>query len=120
MSDENREVLSVLPICGAQSPEATWAGLSVSGLVARPRDLDAAGLSRLAQGEMVDDFRCVSGWVAPDQRWEGVPVAALLDDAGPLPEGRYVGFTSATPWECRCPRRERPACSWRCDTTTLR
>lgn len=91
---ENREVLSVLPVCGAQSPESTWAGLSVSGLVARPRNLDSDGLSRLAQGEMVDDFRCVSGWVAPDQRWEGVPVSALLDDAAPLPEAQYVGFTS--------------------------
>ena len=94
MSDENREVLKVLPVCGAQSPDAAWGGLNVSGLVARPRRLDAEGLARLAQGEVVDDFRCVSGWVAPDQRWEGVPLATLLDDAGPLPEAQYVGFTS--------------------------
>ena len=46
------------------------------------------------KGEVVDDFRCVSGWVIPDQRWEGVPLASLLDDARPLPEARYVGFTS--------------------------
>ena len=94
MSDDNREVLSVLPLCGAQSPDAAWGVLSIGGLVARPRNLDADGLARLAQGEMVDDFRCVSGWVAPDQRWEGVPVAALLEDADPLPEATHVGFTS--------------------------
>ena len=94
VSDENREVLNVLPVCGAQTPDSTWKGLSIGGLVTRPRELDTEGLSRLAQGEIVDDFRCVSGWVAPDQRWEGVPLSELLDDAGPLPESRYVGFSS--------------------------
>ena len=94
MSDENREVLTVLPVCGAQNPDAAWAGLTVTGLVAQPRSLDADGLTRLSQGEVVDDFRCVSGWVAPDQHWEGVPLTTLLDEAGPLPEAHYVGFTS--------------------------
>lgn len=94
MSEENRDVLQVLPVCGAENPDAAWSGLSIGGLVHQPRDLDAEGLSRLAQGEIVDDFRCVSGWVAPDQRWEGVPLAELLDGAGPLPEAQYVGFTS--------------------------
>ena len=94
MSYENREALNVLPVCGAQTPDISWTGLAIGGLVASPRELDSAGLSRLAQGEIVDDFRCVSGWVAHDQRWEGVPLADLLQDAGPLPEARYVGFTS--------------------------
>ncbi len=94
MSDENKDALNVLPVCGAQSPDAAWAGLSIGGLVARPRQLDVAGLSRLAQGEMTGDFRCVSGWVAPDQRWEGVAVADLLNDVSPLPDATYVGFTS--------------------------
>ena len=94
MSEETRNAQTVLPVCGAQNPDAAWNGLSIGGLVARPRDLDAQGLSRLAQGELVDDFRCVSGWVAHDQHWEGVPLSDLLSDAGPLPEARYVGFTS--------------------------
>ena len=94
MSEDNREVQTVLPVCGAQNPDAAWRGLSIGGLVDRPRELDASGLFRLAQGELVDDFRCVSGWVAPDQHWEGVPLAELLNDAAPLPEATYVGFTS--------------------------
>ena len=94
MSEENRETLQVLPVCGAESPDASWNGLAIGGLVARPRELDTEGLSKLVQGEIVDDFRCVSGWVAPDQRWEGVPLVDLLEDAGPLPEAQYVGFTS--------------------------
>ena len=94
MSDDNRVTLNVLPVCGSQTPDAAWNGLSIGGLVAQTRELDADGLSRLAQGEIVDDFRCVSGWVAPDQRWEGVPLVDLLNDAGPLPDAQYVGFTS--------------------------
>ncbi len=94
MSDENRDVLNVLPVCGAETPDAAWSGLNIGGLVSRPRELDIESLARLSQGEIVDDFRCVSGWVAPDQRWEGVPIADLLDDAGPLDNARYVGFTS--------------------------
>ena len=94
MSGNDDEALKALPVCGAESPDAAWSRLSIGGLVARPRTLDADGLARLAQGEMVDDFRCVSGWVVPGQRWEGVAVANLLDDAAPLPEARYVGFTS--------------------------
>ena len=94
MTDENRDVLKVLPVCGAENPETAWHGLAIGGLVARPREFDATGLALLAQGEIVDDFRCVSGWVAPDQRWEGVPLGDLLEYATPLPEARYVGFTS--------------------------
>ncbi len=93
-SDNEREVLAVLPVCGAENPDAAWLQLAIGGLAARPRVLDVDALSSLSRGEMVDDFRCVSGWVAPDQRWEGVPVSDLLDDAGPLPEAQYVGFTS--------------------------
>ena len=94
MSDNDGDSLNVLPVCGAESPDAAWIQLSVGGLVARPRVLDVEALSRLSQGGMVGDFRCVSGWVIPDQHWEGVPVADLLDDASPLPEARFVGFTS--------------------------
>ncbi len=94
MNEENGDVQVVLPVCGAQNPDAAWKGLSIGGLVARPREFDVQGLSRLAQGELVDDFRCVTGWVAHDQHWEGVPLADLLRDVGPLPQARYVGFTS--------------------------
>ena len=94
MSDNDGDALNVLPVCGAQNPDGAWSQLSVGGMVTRPRVLNVGALSKLSQGEMVDDFRCVSGWVAPDQRWEGVPVSDLLKDAGPDAEAQYVGFTS--------------------------
>ncbi len=94
MSDRDSDALKILPVCGAENPDTAWSQLSVGGLVTRPRVLDVEALSRLAQGEMVDDFRCVSGWVVPGQRWEGVALSDLLDDAAPLPEAQYVGFTA--------------------------
>ena len=94
MSSNDSDALNVLPVCGAESPDRAWMQLSVGGLVTSPLVLDVAALSKLSQGEMVGDFRCVSGWVIPDQHWEGVPVSDLLDEVGPLPEARYVGFTS--------------------------
>ena len=96
--NDNRDVLKVLPVCGAENPDSTWQGLAIGGLVQRPREFDTAGLAQLAQGEIVDDFRCVSGWVAPDQRWEGVPLRDLLEYAAPLPEAQYVAsLPEATP-----------------------
>lgn len=94
MSDNAGEILKVLPVCGDTSPQSEWSQLKIGGLVAQPRTLDAVDLSNLAAGEMTDDFRCVSGWVAPGQHWEGVSVAELLAAAAPLPEARYVGFTA--------------------------
>lgn len=86
--------LAVLPVCGADSPSAAWTQLSIGGLVAHPRQFGAGELARLAQGELVGDFQCAAGWVAPGQRWEGVPVAALLAAAGPTAAAQWVGFVS--------------------------
>ena len=85
---------AALPVCGADSPSAVWSQLSIDGLVARPRQLAADELARLAQGELVGDFQCAAGWVAPGQRWEGVAVADLLADAGPTAAAQWVGFVA--------------------------
>lgn len=94
MSDANDEILEQLPVFADVTPEGEWRQLRVEGLVARPLALDWDGLKALAQGELVDDFRCVDGWVVRDQRWEGVPLAALLGIAGPLDGADYVAFSA--------------------------
>ena len=77
-----------------------WPGLSVEGLVKRPQHYTAAGLAALthltdADAAITDDFRCVEGWTAPGQHWEGVPLRRLLDAAGPLPAARYAAISAA-------------------------
>ena len=71
-----------------------WPGLRVAGLVSRPTVFTAAELADLTRRSIVADFRCVEGWTAPDQHWEGVPLSALLDIAGPLPGARYAAVSA--------------------------
>ena len=40
--------------------------------------------------EVVSDFHCVTRWSTFDNRWEGVPVRAILSRAVPAPEARFV------------------------------
>ncbi len=94
MSGPTERVLDQLPVFSDVTPEYDWQRLRIDGLVAHPQTLDRAALAGLAQGRLTDDFRCVEGWVAPGQRWEGVPVAALLGLAGPLPEAGHVAFSA--------------------------
>lgn len=64
--------------------------LEVDGLVERPVSWTAEEIRRWPAEERVWDLNCVWGWVRPACRWEGVPGAALIDAAGPLPEARFV------------------------------
>lgn len=72
-----------------------WPGLKVEGLVERPIVFSAAELIELTRQTIVDDFRCVEGWSAPGQEWEGVPLAVLLDVARPLPTARFAAIAAA-------------------------
>jgi DMSO/TMAO reductase YedYZ molybdopterin-dependent catalytic subunit len=94
MTEPTEKVLEQLPVFPDVTPDGEWCSLSVEGLVATPLDLGQDDLTALGRGELVDDFRCVEGWVVPDQQWEGIPVAALVDMAGPLAEAAYVAFSA--------------------------
>ena len=72
-----------------------WGGLLIDGLVSRPQHYTAARLAALTDAAITDDFRCVEGWTAPGQQWQGVPLRRLLDAAGPLPTARYAAISAA-------------------------
>lgn len=72
-----------------------WMGLRVDGLVAAPRTFSAADLEALTAAMLTDDFRCEEGWVVDSQRWEGVPLAELLQVVRPLPLARYAKVSAA-------------------------
>jgi sulfoxide reductase catalytic subunit YedY len=66
----------------------------VGGLVAKPMELDADDLlRRYPLEERVYRMRCVEAWsmVIP---WLGFPLAALLRDADPSSDAKYVVFTT--------------------------
>ncbi len=56
--------------------------ITVDGEVARPRTWTAADVAALPQEEVVRDIHCVTRWSRFDMSFRGVPVAALLDEAG--------------------------------------
>lgn len=81
---------------------ATWR-LSITGMVARPRAYTHDELLALPMAEAMVTLACVSndvgGHLVANARWRGVPLAALLDDAGVDPEATQLvgeatdGFT---------------------------
>lgn len=77
--------------------------LEIAGLVARPLTLDLAGLNALGEVDIPLDIHCVTGWSALDQQFKGVPLARVLEQAGPLAEATHAvlksqdGYTTNLP-----------------------
>lgn len=92
MSEERR--LERLPVFPDVVPDAPWRSLAIDGLVSKPLTLSESGLAAIAQRKFTGDFRCVEGWVAPDQRWQGIPLSGLLTLAGALPEARFLACSA--------------------------
>ena len=93
---EHASVYDALPVFDNHygRPEV-WPGLRVDGLVERPAVFSAAELLELTRQTIVDDFRCVEGWSAPGQEWEGVPLAVLLDLVKPLSTARFAAVATS-------------------------
>ena len=68
--------------------------LEVGGLVASPRQFSLEELRALPARSQITRHDCVEGWSAIG-KWEGVPLATLLDSAGLRPQARYVVFRCA-------------------------
>ncbi len=76
--------------------------LAIDGLVARRLVLDAQALRALPAAELAADFHCEEGWVVPGLHWRGVPISAVVAEAGPSAGARYLavasgGFVAALP-----------------------
>lgn len=65
--------------------------LSVEGRVAKPRHYTLAELKGLGERTQITRHTCEEGWSAIAQ-WTGVPLSAVLKDAGILPDARFVCF----------------------------
>ncbi|MEX2375656.1 MAG: molybdopterin-dependent oxidoreductase [Dehalococcoidia bacterium] len=82
--------LDELPKHPAPAIDLATHRLRVEGRVQAPRDYSAADLAMLATGSHTEDFDCLEGWVVPDQQWEGVPLALLIEQAEPLADASLV------------------------------
>jgi len=76
---------------------ANWT-LSVDGRVSRPRTFTLAQLKALPSRTQITRHTCEEGWSAI-AKWTGVPLSAILEAAGILPDARYVKSHSADDFE---------------------
>jgi DMSO/TMAO reductase YedYZ molybdopterin-dependent catalytic subunit len=72
---------------------ADWR-LRVDGLVANPLDMPLTDLRSLPQRTQITRHDCVEGWSAIG-KWQGVPLAIVLQRATVLPAARFVVFHCA-------------------------
>src|SRR6186997_2165562 len=68
---------------------AKW-DFRVGGLVEDPLSVTWPELLALPRKEVKSDFHCVTRWSTFDNRWEGVPVPAVLERARPQREDTHV------------------------------
>lgn len=93
MHDDDLKTLTEMPVF-PRTPGSPWPGLRVDGMVGTPVTLTATDLWSLPVKEVVQDFSCEEGWVAVGQRWQGVPVATLLDLSEVDSRTRFVRFSA--------------------------
>ncbi len=71
----------------------TW-NFSINGLVDRSATWNWEQFLTLARTVQVSDFHCVTGWSVYKNTWEGIPLSALLKQAGLKPNAKFVKFYS--------------------------
>ncbi len=103
------DVSPVFKVNGSRMPEgeeyaallegnfANWR-LRVDGLVANPLELPLTELRTLPQRTQITRHDCVEGWSAIG-KWQGVPLAIVLQRASLLPAARFVVFHCADVYE---------------------
>ena len=74
--------------------QSAWR-LVVDGEVERPRSLSHADLQELAREPVAATIDCTGGWYSR-QRWDGVPLAHVLELVGPKESARSVSIESVT------------------------
>lgn len=81
---------------------ASWR-FAVTGRVERPLDLGWDDLARFPRQETLCDIHCVTRWSRYDNRFSGIPVQAILAEARPLAEARFVIVRAAPDYTTNLP-----------------
>ncbi|RMH18526.1 MAG: nitrate reductase, partial [Acidobacteria bacterium] len=90
------------PVVGERqpAPEALdlerWR-LEVGGLVERPLELTYDQVLALPQATLLADVHCVTSWSHLGMRFDGTPLALLLERVRPRPDARFVRFVACSP-----------------------
>lgn len=71
--------------------------LAIEGLVERPGSLRLGDLKRFPRRSQITQLICEEGWSFIAE-WTGVPLSAVLEQAGVLPQARFIVYFSADPY----------------------
>jgi sulfoxide reductase catalytic subunit YedY len=85
--------------------------VTFDGMVKKPKKLDIDAIMKLAPlEERIYRHRCVEGWsmVVP---WVGIPLSAVLKQAGALPSAKFVAFETITAQD-QMPNQKRDVLDW--------
>jgi sulfoxide reductase catalytic subunit YedY len=67
--------------------------LRIFGLVKNPLELSLRDLQNKRKQTQITDHSCIQGWTAIAE-WSGVPMIDIIQQSAPLPNARYVVFSS--------------------------
>jgi DMSO/TMAO reductase YedYZ molybdopterin-dependent catalytic subunit len=67
--------------------------LVVDGMVARPGSFSLSDLKSMVVRSQITEVACEEGW-SYIAEWIGTPLHEVLRDVGPLPQARYVAYSS--------------------------
>jgi sulfoxide reductase catalytic subunit YedY len=76
----------------AQNNFIDWR-LEVCGLIANPREFSLTDLYKIREQTQITKHNCIQGWSGVAE-WVGVPLSEILQICKPLPEAKYLVFTS--------------------------
>jgi sulfoxide reductase catalytic subunit YedY len=71
----------------------TWS-FTINGLVDKPATWNWEQFLALTRTVQVSDFHCVTGWSVYKNTWEGIPLSALLKQAGLKTQAKFVKLYS--------------------------
>jgi len=102
----SRSMISKTPFLNEVAPpndaykklQASGWKLTVDGMVAHPLTLTLADLRAMAVGRQITEVSCEEGWSYVAE-WIGTPLRGVLNEAGVLPQARYIVYRSTdTNW----------------------
>jgi DMSO/TMAO reductase YedYZ molybdopterin-dependent catalytic subunit len=99
-----RGMISTMPFANETAPPskeflahqavgfADWR-LTVDGMVAHPLSLSVADLQAMGRRSQITEVVCEEGW-SYIAEWIGTPLSQVLEEAGILPQTRYIAYFS--------------------------
>lgn len=87
------------PVVGERAPSSELSGFSrwrleMRGLVDKPMNITLGEFMELDHRDLTFDVHCVTSWTRFGTTFTGIPLAEILEPAGPSADAAFVSFTA--------------------------